>query len=173
MTPDERRNGILKVLEETETPLSATKLARQFGVSRQIIVGDVALLRASEIKIFATPRGYVLNRDSNSQKHTIACRHESLSLLQKELYLVVDNGCGLIDVIVDHDLYGQIIGQLHIFSRHDADEFLSRLNKTHSVPLSALTGGVHLHTLSCPDEASFGRVLEELKKSGILFEENL
>ena len=37
-------------------------------------------------------------------------------------------------------------------------------------PLSELTEGIHLHTLSCPDEAAFGRVCRELRRLGVLLE---
>ena len=47
MTAAERRTAILGLLETQVEPVNATALARQFSVSRQIIVGDVALLRAA------------------------------------------------------------------------------------------------------------------------------
>ena len=63
MNAKERRQAILEQLKRAEKPVSATALARQYGVSRQIIVGDVALLRAGGEPISATPRGYVLDRE--------------------------------------------------------------------------------------------------------------
>ena len=45
MKAEERRRAIAKTLT-AEHPVSATALAGQFSVSRQIIVGDIALLRA-------------------------------------------------------------------------------------------------------------------------------
>ena len=55
-----RRRAVAQILEEAEGPVSAAALARRFSVSRQIIVGDVALLRAGGADILATPRGYLL-----------------------------------------------------------------------------------------------------------------
>ena len=46
MTTEERRGAVLVRLREAGSPLSGTKLARDGGVSRQIIVGDISILRA-------------------------------------------------------------------------------------------------------------------------------
>lgn len=171
MEAAQRREKIQEVLKQSEKPVSAGVFSRMLGVSRQIIVGDVALLRAANVPIAATPRGYVLQKDDERQGiiHTIACRH-SRENITAELYAIVDNGCGVLDVIVDHAVYGQISGQLHIFSRYDADDFVKKLNKSGSLPLCNLTEGVHLHTLTCPSEEAFRRVLEKLKEENILFE---
>lgn len=171
MSPsDKRRTQILEVLRESEEAVSATSLAKRFSVSRQIIVGDIALLRAAAHEISATPRGYVLQKHKTEQPtRTIACCHDD-QLLPQELYTVVDNGCGLLDVIVEHPLYGQISGSLQIFSRYDADAFLRKLEKNQANPLCALTGGIHLHTLSCPSQEAYERVLKGLREQGILFE---
>lgn len=171
MTAEERRNHICKELTTASGPISASKLAEQFGVSRQIIVGDIALLRAAGTDIVATPRGYVLDH-SDTRKgiiHTIAVSHNE-SEMQKEMNIMVDNGCTIENVIVDHPVYGQLIGQLNCSSRHDVQEFIDKVNQYHAAPLSELTGGLHLHTLICPDEASFQRVRKALKDCGFLYE---
>ena len=170
MSPSEkRRQEILKVLQSSQKPESASSLARRFSVSRQIIVGDIALLRAASYAIDATPRGYVMQREDSQARRMIACRHED-ARLQEELYTVVDNGCGVLDVIVEHPLYGEISGSLQIFSRYDVDAFCKKLEKEKANPLCALTGGIHLHTLYCPSEEAYQRVLSALREKGILFE---
>ena len=170
MDAAKRRQNILELLKQSTQPISAGAIAARFQVSRQVIVGDIALLRAANVDISATPRGYIV-MDRNTQVdeiiHTIACRHDK-SNLAEELYTIVDNGCGLIDVIVEHAVYGQLSGQLHIFSRYDADSFLKKLETDHATPLSDLTGGIHLHTISCRSEEAYERVLQELKAKGIL-----
>lgn len=171
MDASRRRQEISELLKQSRQPVSAGAIAARFHVSRQVIVGDIALLRAANEKISATPRGYILSdtsADSGEIVHTIACRHGSGRLAQ-ELYTIVDNGCGLIDVIVEHPVYGQISGQLHIFSRYDADNFLEKLSKDNASPLCDLTGGVHLHTISCRSEEDYRRVIEALGEEGILF----
>lgn len=172
MDATQRRQEIIEILKQSSQPVSASTIANRFSVSRQIIVGDIALLRASNVAISATPRGYIFvdgSSGTNDILRTIACKHSSDSLAQ-ELYAIIDNGCGLIDVIVEHAVYGQISGQLHIFSRYDADCFLEKLAKDHASPLCDLTGGIHLHTISCQSEEAYKRVLSELKTKGILFE---
>ncbi|XOQ43403.1 MAG: Transcription repressor NadR [Clostridium sp.] len=172
MNPSQRREKILEILQKGEEPVSASSLAKTLKVSRQVIVGDVALLRAANQPITATPRGYLLestNARSGELIRTIACRHDRNGI-SRELYAVVDNGCGVLDVIVEHAVYGQISGRLQVFSRFDADDFIRRLGKSRSLPLCNLTGGVHLHTISCPNDEAYRRVVAKLKQEGILFE---
>lgn len=171
MDAGQRRQEILELLGQNEQPVSASTIANKFHVSRQIIVGDIALLRAANVAISATPRGYVLQDNAHSDEfvYTIACKHSQEDLLQ-ELYTIVDNGGRLLDVIVEHAVYGQISGQLHIFSRYDADAFIEKLAKYDASPLLNLTNGVHLHTISCQSEEAYNRILTELKSKGFLFE---
>lgn len=169
MTSAERRNQISEILAQTDEPVSATSLANRFAVSRQVIVGDIALLRAAGIDIQATPRGYVImRRDFSGYAGTIACRHDRNGL-RDELYTIIDNGGGVLDVIVDHPIYGQLVGQLHLFSRHDIDDFMHRLETAQGHPLSQVTDGVHLHTIRCQDEAAFARIVAALDQIGVLY----
>ncbi len=171
MDASQRREKILQILREGGEPVSASAIAAKVHVSRQIVVGDVALLRASGVEIQATPRGYLLQKVENEAEgrklYTIACCHDR-EILADELYTVVDNGGALLDVIVDHPVYGQIIGKLHIFSRYDANVFMEKLDQNNAAPLCNLTGNIHLHTLACRTEGEYQRILEELDKKGIL-----
>lgn len=169
-----RRSAVAQLLEQATEPVSASALADKFHVSRQIIVGDIALLRASGAPVVATPRGYLMERtadDSAAQDYTVACRHEDAKQLLQELYIVVDQGATVRDVIVEHPIYGQLTGQLQISSRFEADRFVKALTASEASPLSQLTGGIHLHTLRCPDAACFARVTAALKSAGILVSE--
>ena len=165
MTAPERRQALLEYLRAAPEPCSASALAGVFQVSRQVIVGDVALLRAGGEQITATPRGYLLQGSQPYETRTVACVHNS-DQMGPELYAMVDNGCTVLDVIVEHPVYGQLAGQLHCASRYDVDAFLAASAGTQ--PLSLLTGGIHLHTLLCPDEASYRRVLAALDELGVL-----
>lgn len=169
MHTEQRREAILQVLREADSPVSATALARRFSVSRQIIVGDIALLRAAGADISATPRGYVILRDRGGLTCTVACQHDAGGM-ERELNAMVDQGCTVLDVIVEHPIYGQLTGPLQISNRHDVQQFIRRCQEAEALPLSRLTDGIHLHTLSCPDQASLERVRENLRKLGILFE---
>lgn len=167
MTASQRREAILAALARAEGPVSAGTLAGRFGVSRQVIVGDVALLRAGGAAVTATARGYVAEREQAEPVRRVACRHTAGDM-ERELQIMVDNGCTVLDVIVEHPVYGQLTGALQLSSRYDVRQFILRANAAQ--PLSLLTEGVHLHTLSCPDEAAFGRVRGELAGAGFLLE---
>ena len=162
-----RRQAILDRLRTADRPVSASALAAGLNVSRQIIVGDIALLRAGGAEISATPRGYVLPRATDGITRSISCRH-TLAQTGQELDILVDNGCTVLDVIVEHPVYGQLTGQLQISSRYDVEQFLARIRDSDAAPLSMLTGGLHLHTLCCPNEDAYTRACAALKAAGLL-----
>ena len=169
MQAEARRQAILKLLRQAPRPVSAGNLAERFSVSRQVIVGDVALLRAAGADITATPRGYVIQAAPGGLLRQMACRHGAAGM-EAELSAMVDNGCTVLDVIVDHPVYGQLTGSLQLSSRYDVQQFLARCARFDARPLSNLTDGIHLHTLACPDEAAYERVLSALRRLGILVE---
>ncbi len=167
MNTSERRERILEYLRAADAPLSASALAQKLSVSRQIIVGDVALLRAAGEGITATPRGYVPERPRAGFSRTVACLHSSEDM-ERELTLMVDQGCTVENVIVEHPVYGQLTGPLDLSSRYDVSEFIRKVEENAARPLSLLTDGIHLHTLRCPDEAAFDRVAAALDEAGFL-----
>lgn len=167
MTATERRAAIETCLREADVPISATALAARFHVSRQVIVGDVALLRAAGQRINATPRGYVMGEESTGITGVLACVHRPEDM-GRELECIVDNGGEVLDVIVEHPVYGQLTGQLQLRSRHDVAQFLQKVEG--ASPLSALTDGIHLHTVRCPDRETLERIRTHLKQDGFLLE---
>ena len=165
-----RRRAIARALEEARRPVAASVLGERFGVSRQIVVGDVALLRAAGLEITATPRGYVLGAGAQAgERRTVAVSH-GMEGMERELTIMVDNGCTVLDVVIEHAVYGQLTGELHLKSRRDVAEFMRRVRENAASPLSTLTGGIHTHTLLCPDAGSFERCRDELREAGILLE---
>lgn len=164
----DRKAAIIEAIRTSETPVSASALARKLHVSRQIIVGDIALIRASGTQIIATPRGYVWERPNAGSERKIAVLHAPQHM-REELYTIVDQGAEVVDVIVEHPTYGQLVGQLQLSSRYDVDQFIDRMQGNE--PLSQLTHGVHLHTIRCRDAAVFERVENALRKKGLLYEE--
>ena len=93
--------------------------------------------------------------------------------MEKELYIVVDNGCAVLDVTVEHPVYGQISGQLQLFSRYDVDQFVQKLRTSNAPALCTLTGGGHLHNIQYQHQEDIQRVVEQLREQGLLFcEEN-
>lgn len=170
MNANERRNAILNRLRQEHNPVSATALARDYSVSRQIIVGDIALLRAGGAPISATPRGYLMEQANDGFLHTVAVHHED-GQMEQELLICVDNGCTVLDVIVEHPIYGQLVGQLQLSSRYDVEQFLNRSRSGSARPLSNLTGGIHLHRLLCPSEDAYQRVCRQLDEAGFLLKD--
>lgn len=164
MKAEERRKQIAQTLT-AEFPISATALAGKFSVSRQIIVGDIALLRATGLDIVATPRGYQLGKPKGLVQ-TVACIHSATGT-EAELLAMVDNGCTVLDVVVEHPLYGQITGELRLTSRYDVYQFVAKAKDT--APLSSLTDGIHLHNLHCPSEEAYRRVCQDLDALGFLY----
>jgi len=170
MEATKRRDSIVSILSQENRPLSARKLAALLSVSRQIIVGDVALLRASGIDVIATPKGYVLESASMTNKFVgQLASHHSAAETKTELYAVVDNGGEVVDVIVEHPIYGELRGRLSISSRYDADRFMETIENKQANLLSELTGGVHLHTIACADKKTFDRIKKELDDLGLLY----
>ena len=168
MQPDNRRDKILSILQDSQKPLTGSKLSKTLGVSRQVIVQDIALLRASGINIFATPQGYVLpQEEQNKMIKVIACHHDQKGT-KKELEIIIDNGGKVIDVTVEHPLYGEIKGMLMLSSRLDIEKFIKHYEKAGTKPLSFLTSGVHLHTIEVSSQDSFERIIHDLDKNGYL-----
>ena len=166
----QRRAALSDYLSQAAGPVSASVLAARFSVSRQIIVGDIALLRAGGLDIAATPRGYLVQRSPSGLVRRVAVRHDGAGM-EDELNAMVDQGCTVLDVIVEHPIYGQLTGPLQLVSRYDVGQFIARCRQAEALPLSQLTEGIHLHTLSCPDQAAYDRVCQSLSKLGFLLED--
>jgi len=168
MIATQRRAAVLDEINKSKGAISATSLAKLFHVSRQIIVGDIALLRAEGHDIIATARGY-MSKDPHVEAYrkTIACKH-SPDQTTTELYLLVDLGIVVEDVIIEHDVYGEMRGTLGLASRLDVDDFMDKLYQSQSKLLSELTDGIHLHTIICKDENHFELALKSLASAGFL-----
>ena len=171
MDAAQRREQIKQILgRQTAAPISASRLARQFHVSRQIIVGDIALLRAAGCDIIATARGYLLEDGTRPSRYVgkVACQHNDQDTLL-ELYTIVDLGGEVVDVIVEHSIYGELAGQLNLRCRDDVNIFINKAQQSGVRLLSELTGGVHLHTVACRDEDAFLRIRQALSDLGLLY----
>lgn len=166
----ERRDEILRMLEKSSEYISAAQFAQHFGVTRQVIVSDIALLRANGHRIQAARRGYRMEEQFPAgQLRSVMCRHRSDQVLE-EFYTVVDNGGSVVSVVVEHPIYGQLSADLNIDSRYDAQEFVQRQKTTRASQLSDLTGGFHIHMLRVPSEDAYLRIVKGLQALGILAE---
>lgn len=171
MSGVERRLKLVEMLLENKKPLSGTYLSKLFMVSRQVIVQDVAILRAEGNEIIATPQGYIIP-DYNSPKQNrrvIACVHDSDGIYD-ELATIVTLGGRIIDVMVEHPVYGEIRGMLMVSSIFDIEEFIKKLNESVSQPLLVLTGGVHLHTIEADSENKLDMIEKRLREKGFLLD---
>jgi len=164
-----RRERIFEIVNKDSAPVSASALAKELSVSRQVIVGDIAILRAQGYEIIATARGYMIPefRESNQYVGKIACYHNAENA-KAELYAIVDLGAAVVNVVVEHELYGEIAGQLNIKTRDDVDDFVDRVKSSEAKLLSMLTQGAHLHTIACRDKVHFEQVYHALKSAGFL-----
>ena len=130
MTGEERRNRILTKLMESQEPMSGAALAKAFRVSRQVIVQDIALMRAERYDIMSTNKGYLYRNaeaDTTFPKRVFFVKHTTEQVLE-EFLTVIELGGRVLDVAVEHELYGQIRVDLLIESRQDAVEFAEKLS---------------------------------------------
>lgn len=166
MNGNERRNEILNLLKQNTGPVSGTNLASHFGVSRQVIVQDMALIRAEGYDILSTNRGYLL-RKSDRVSRIIKVYHTDEQIAE-ELYAIVDLGGTADNVIVRHRVYGQLEAPLHVSSRRDVHTFLDEIRSGKSTPLKGVTSGYHYHKISADSEETLNLIEQELAAKGIL-----
>lgn len=169
MNGDERREEILRILCEGHKPLSGTVLSERFKVSRQVIVQDIALLRACNKNILATNKGYLYFEQGVDRtcKRAIRVKHKDEDI-QDEFYTIVDLGASILDVVVEHEIYGQITVDLIINNREDADTFVQKCQSSSSKTLNILTQGVHYHTIEAGEEEILDKIELLLHKKGYL-----
>ena len=168
MDGDNRRKELLHILKNSQTPVSGDKLSTQLGVSRQVIVQDIALLRASDEMILSTYRGYLIypaKEEIHSRMFRVSHSDEAI---KDELYSIVDCGGIVKNVCVEHEVYGIIEANLNISSRRDVDNFIKKVKESHSVPLKTLGADVHLHTVEAENETVLDEIEQALKKKGYL-----
>src|SRR5579862_2418383 len=163
-----RRQRIIAWMRSHGGPVRGGELAKRLRVSRQCLVQDVAILRASGEEILATPQGYRLPKGPiRPHRALLACKHAP-ERTEEELQTFVDNGVKVLDVIVEHPLYGELRGALMIESRADVGDFLLRWRGTKANLLSSLTRGVHLHTVEASKPEMIARAKTQLQARGIL-----
>lgn len=169
---EERRNLILQQLKESSVPITGSELATRTKVSRQVIVGDITLLKAKNEPIMATSQGYLYLKQITGAplfQRTIACRH-SPSDTEKELNLLVDHGVVVKDVRIEHAVYGDLTASIMVSNRQEVKQFMEHIQNTKASYLSELTGGIHLHTISGANEKILDQAVNALKAEGFLME---
>jgi len=166
MGSEERRQTLLDRLTLASEPLSASFLAKEFGVSRQVIVQDVALLRAKGVPVESFARGYVLKKRAPIQR-IFKVLHTDEEV-ESELNLIVDSGGVVEDVFVFHKYYGTVRAEMGIRSRLDVRRFLSDIASGKSGLLKNVTAGYHYHTVTADHADALDHIEQELRRYGFL-----
>ncbi|WP_202079747.1 3H domain-containing protein [Caldalkalibacillus salinus] len=166
---DQRRAYILQSLQESTDPVPARALAEKTNVSRQVIVQDISLLKAKDEPIIATAQGYIYVQKMAQKKpqQVIACQHKP-DETEHELNIIVDHGVTVVDVTVEHPIYGQLTGSLMLRNRKDVRRFIEKMDQTNASLLSELTEGVHLHTMEADTEQQLQEAYQTLHEAGYL-----
>lgn len=162
-----RREDLIIKFKTNDVPIKGSELAKLYGVTRQVIVKDIAILRAKGEKIIATPDGYRMIDKNNRYKDVIITKHSNENL-KKEMEIIIKYGGIIENVIVSHPVYGEISGTIMVKSFNDLNKFMDRYNSNETIPLSILTNGVHMHTISAIDKDSIELIKKELKEEGFL-----
>ena len=168
MKAEKRRNEILSLLGNTDNPIPANVLKERFAVSRQVIVQDIAVLRAGGYDITSTNRGYVLNTKAQATR-VFKCRH-SFDELVEEGALVIGAGGRIEEIYVNHRLYGRISARLGLYNRMHVEELYRSRVSGASKPLLSVTDGYHYHTVSADSEAVLDEIEKNLRERGFLIE---
>jgi uncharacterized protein len=171
---EERRTKLLELLKNSATPITGTQLSKITNVSRQVIVGDITLLKAKNEPILATSQGYLFlhtQEKENTIERTVACIH-SPEATEDELNIVVDTGVTVKDVKIEHPVYGDLTASIMVSNRREVKNFIEKIRKTNATYLSQLTNGIHLHTLTAPSLHALDEAEQALQNAGFLVTEN-
>lgn len=168
MRGDNRRQEILSLLGNTDNPIPANVLKERFAVSRQVIVQDIAILRANGFDIISTNRGYVLNGKAQAVR-VFKCRHGFEELVE-EGALVIESGGRIEDIYVNHRIYGRISARLGLYNRTHVEELYRSLVSGASKPLMSVTDGYHYHTVTADSEKVLDEIENKLRSRGFLIE---
>ena len=168
MKAEKRREEILSFIGNAENPIPASVLAERFAVSRQVIVQDIAIIRANGYDVTATNRGYVLNSKIQATR-VFKCRH-SFEEIVDEGALIIEAGGKVEDVFVNHRVYGRISSRLDLINRTHVEELYRSLVSGASKPIMSVTDGYHYHTVSAEDEATLDGIERALRERGFLIE---
>jgi uncharacterized protein len=161
-----RQEHMLQFLSKSERPVSGALLAEKLGVTRQIVVHEIALLRALGYAVHATPKGYILQNDPFNHRALLTVNHRPEQTAE-ELYAFVDCGVKVLDVRVEHLVYGEIVASLYLSSRRDVDHFLHKLETQDAPLLSSLTQGEHSHMVEFQHTDELSDAVKRLRGLGI------
>lgn len=169
---DERRALLLDILKSSTEPITGSELASKANVSRQVIVGDITLLKARNEPIIATSQGYLYMHTSSPvvlAERTIACCHLPEET-EAELNMLVDQGVTVKDVRIEHPVYGDLTASIMVSNRREVKQFMEKIKTTNAGYLSELTEGIHIHTIAAQSERALDEAEAAMKKVGYLID---
>lgn len=166
MKAKERREQILEILRKAKEPVPAKDLAKEFDVSRQIIVQDITIIRTSEDGIVATNRGYIYNAKPGFMRE-VKVKH-GYDRTQEELTIIVDHGGTVKNVSISHTVYNRVTAEMEIRSRLDVTEFMKKLSNSQSSLLGNATNGYHYHLVEAPSDEILDLIEQKLDEAGFL-----
>lgn len=166
MTGEERRAFLIEQIKKSSKPLSGTKLAEICDVSRQVIVQDIALIRASGYDIMSTNRGYII-QEQKAFVRTFKVQHTE-NQVEEEMNAIVDLGGKLVNVSVNHKVYGHMEAELNVGSRRKVKEFVEDIKNGKSSPLMKITSNYHYHVVEAESEEILDEIEAMLESKGML-----
>lgn len=168
MTGADRRKLLISMMRETDQPVSGTALGKKTGVSRQVIVQDIALLRTEGYPIVSTARGYMIDKPREVYRVIKVCHTNEQ--VEDELTTIVDLGGSVANVMVNHRVYGMLDAPLEIKNRRDVAKFVNDLKTGKSTSLLNVTSGYHFHKISAESEEILDEIEETLRQKNYLAE---
>ena len=168
--PGSRRERLLGVLSTSPAPVTGSALASSLGVSRQAIVNDVAILRASGHDIIGSTQGYRMDGVPGGVTALIRCHHGP-ERGREEFEVLLDRGVSVLDVGVNHSVFGEVRATVIIESRADIDRHADAIRKAGEAPLSIITRGIHSHRVRAPSEDALEAARRDLAERGILLDD--
>lgn len=166
MKANERRKEIVAFLLSQKEPVSGSMLSEQFGVSRQIIVQDISVLKATGYDILSTHYGYMI-KDTPLIQRVVKMYHTT-EQTEDELTTIVDLGGTVVDVFVWHKVYGKVEANLNIFSRLHVRQFIEGVRSGKSSELMNITGGYHYHTIRAESEEILDTIVKVLEEKNYI-----
>lgn len=167
----ERRKAIVAHLLSAKEPVSGSELSREFGISRQIIVQDIAVLKGSGCEILSTNQGYIIQK-SPFRERVFKVRHTTLET-EDELSRIVNLGGTVVDVFVHHKIYGKIEADLNIATQLHIRQFLEGVRTGKSTELMNITSGYHYHTVRADSEKILDQIETALKEKNYIVPETI
>lgn len=168
MTGSDRRKAIVDQIRNSQAPVPGKSLAAAYEVSRQVIVQDIALIRAAGHDIISTNRGYIINEPA-VQSRVFKVKHTD-EQLEEELNSIVDLGGTVRNVMVNHRVYGHLEAEINITSRRKVTLFMEDIKSGKSSPLKNITSDYHYHTVEADSAETLGMIEDMLREKGFLVE---